>query len=283
MRIARTVTELREAIETHAGQVVGLIPTMGALHEGHLSLVRAARAECDTVVMSIFVNPTQFNDPNDLSAYPRTEAADAALAEHAGVDVLFIPAVAEMYPAGHSTIVSVRGPITETFEAVGRGQGHFDGMATIVAKLLIAAQPHRAYFGAKDAQQAVVVRRLIVDLRLPVDLKICETSRDPDGLARSSRNERLTPAERERALGISRALLAAESMFLAGEKNSSALLAAAQSVLSAHGIEPEYLALTDSTTLEHMASVDRQALILVAASIGTTRLIDNVTLTPGEH
>jgi pantoate--beta-alanine ligase len=255
---------------------------MGALHEGHLSLVHAARAECDTVVLSIFVNPTQFNDATDLSAYPRTEAADLARAADAGVDIAFVPAASEMYPSGHVTTVRVSGRITESFEAVGRGQGHFDGMATIVTKLLLAVQPDLAYFGAKDAQQAVVVRRLIEDLRLTVGLRVCETSRDRDGLARSSRNSRLSPEERQRALGLFRALSAAKSAFDGGEQRAATLLQAAQSVLDDHGVQAEYLAIADSATLEELQCVDRSALILIAAHIGRTRLIDNLELIPGE-
>lgn len=282
MRIVRTVDELREVLSPHRNGTVGLVPTMGALHEGHLSLVRAARDACDTVVMSIFVNPTQFTDPDDLSLYPRDEARDAALAEAAGVDIIFAPHADEMYPTGHTTTVRVGGSITETLEAEGRGQGHFDGVATVVTKLFIACMPDTAYFGAKDAQQALVVRRLIQDLRLPVELVVCETLRDEDGVARSSRNARLTDSERERAAALPEALVAAKTLFSLGEAESERLKDAAATVLVRSGIETEYLAVVDADTLENVTSVDRPALMLIAARIGQTRLIDNIALIPGD-
>lgn len=283
MRIIRTVDELREALGPLRGGTVGLVPTMGALHEGHLSLVRAARDSCDTVVMSIFVNPTQFADADDLSLYPRDEERDAALADAAGVDLIFAPSVAEMYPPGHHTTVRVSGWITETLEAEGRGRDHFDGVATVVTKLLIACMPDLAYFGAKDAQQALVVRRLIEDLRLPVRLVVRETLRDEDGLARSSRNARLTTSERAQAVGIPEALVAAKTLFSLGEAGSEQLKDAATTVLVRYGIEPEYLAVVDADTLESVTRVDRPVLMLIAARIGQTRLIDNIALTPGDH
>ena len=282
MRIVRTVDELREALRPLRVGTVGLVPTMGALHEGHLSLVDAARATCDTVVMSIFVNPTQFSEPDDLSAYPRDEARDTALARAAGVDIIFAPDTSEMYPAGYSTTVSVGGRITKVLEAEGRGRGHFDGMATVVSKLCIACMPDRVYFGAKDAQQVLVVRRLIADLRLPVHLEVCETLRDDDGLARSSRNGRLSAEERKQAVGIPDALAAAKTRYSLGEVESEKLIDTAATVLVQHGIDAEYLVVVDAATLESVTSVDRPALMLIAARIGQTRLIDNISLTPGE-
>ena len=281
-RVVRTVNDLREALAGRRGGSVGLVPTMGALHEGHLSLVHAARQRCDTVVMSIFVNPTQFSDAADLETYPRDEARDVALAAEAGVDIIFAPGTAEMYPEGFSTTVRIDGPITETLEAAGRGRGHFDGMATVVTKLFTACMPDLTFFGAKDAQQVVVVRRLIADLRLPIELVVCETLRDVDGLARSSRNVHLSEAEREQARGIPAALTAAETLFQLGETSGEVLIDQAKTVLVQHGIEPEYLVVVDAATLESVTRVDRPALLLTAARIGSTRLIDNVSLTPGD-
>ncbi|MGZ4174473.1 MAG: pantoate--beta-alanine ligase, partial [Solirubrobacteraceae bacterium] len=198
MRTVRTVAELRAALAgpRRAGHSIGLVPTMGAFHEGHLSLMRRARRDCDEVVVSLFVNPTQFDDPGDLSAYPREETRDAALAEDAGVDYLFAPAALEVYPPGFATTVSV-GDVTEVLEGAHRGRGHFDGVATVVTKLFNMVAPDIAYFGQKDAQQAVVIRRLVRDLDMPVRIEICPTVREPDGLAMSSRNEHLAGGERE--------------------------------------------------------------------------------------
>ncbi|QAY62762.1 pantoate--beta-alanine ligase [Xylanimonas allomyrinae] len=280
MRTVRTVAALREALAPHraAGQRIGLVPTMGALHEGHLSLVRAARADSDVVVVSVFVNPTQFDDPNDLAAYPRTEAADVALAAAAGADLVFAPEPAELYPRGYATTVAVTGPLAESLEGAQRGRAHFDGVATVVTKLLLAVAPDAAWFGAKDAQQVVVVRRVVADLGIPVRIEVGPTVRDADGLAMSSRNVRLGPADRTRALALSRALRAVQDA-LGGGADVPAARDAGLTELATEGIDPEYLALVDPDTLEP-AEPGRPVLVLVAARVGPVRLIDTVTVTP---
>ncbi|MFV0434132.1 MAG: pantoate--beta-alanine ligase [Leucobacter sp.] len=280
MRILRTVRELREAIgeARSRGDRVALVPTMGALHEGHLSLVRAARAENETVVVSVFVNPKQFDEPADLDAYPRQEQRDAELAEGAGVDLIFAPATSELYPAGFATTVHVSGSITEKLEGAVRGAAHFDGVATVVSKLLIAALPDAAYFGQKDAQQLVVVRRMVADLGLPVRVVGCPTSRDDDGLARSSRNVRLSAEQRARALAIPRALDAVREALAAGETDAAVLRARGMAVLAQSDIETEYLVLVDPTTLEEISRVVVPALCAIAARVGGVRLIDNALL-----
>lgn len=281
MRIVRTISELRGALRdarASGATSVGMIPTMGALHEGHLSLVRAARAESDVVVMSIFVNPTQFSEAADLDAYPRQEAQDTALAEEAGVDLIFAPEASELYPTGYATTVHVAGSITETLEGAGRGSAHFDGVATVVAKLLLAALPDAAYFGQKDAQQVLVVQRMVADLGIPTRVVACPTSRDEDGLARSSRNVRLSASERDRALAIPRALDAARAAVAAGETSTEKLRSQAEQTLAAAHIAPEYLAFVSSETLLPVASVVGPVLMAVAARVGDVRLIDNAVL-----
>lgn len=280
MIVVRTVADLRAALRDSRDGSIGFVPTMGALHEGHVSLLRAARAENETLVLSIFVNPTQFDEQSDLAAYPRTEAADLAIADAEGVDVVFAPGTDDMYPAGFATVVSVSGPVAETLEGASRGRAHFDGVATVVTKLLLAVLPDAAYFGAKDAQQVAVIRRMVADLSIPVRVVVCPTSRDDDGLARSSRNARLTPEERSRALAIPRALSAVTDAAAAGADDVEALRAQAAAVLSAAGVEPEYVALVDPESLVPVAIVDRPVLVAVAARVGRTRLIDNVVLEP---
>lgn len=281
MRIVRTISELRIALRDareYGATRVGMIPTMGALHEGHLSLVRAARMESDVVVMSIFVNPTQFSEAADLDAYPRQEAQDAALAEEAGVNLIFAPEASELYPTGYSTTVHVAGSITETLEGAGRGSAHFDGVATVVAKLLLAALPDSAYFGQKDAQQVLVVQRMVADLGIPTRVVACPTSRDEDGLARSSRNVRLSAGERDRALAIPRALDKARAAVTEGETTVETLRSQAERALAAADIVPEYLAFVSPETLLPVASVTEPVLMVVAARVGDIRLIDNVVL-----
>jgi pantoate--beta-alanine ligase len=280
-RIVRTVADLRTALAPHRTDGIGFVPTMGALHEGHLSLVRTARAENAVVVLSIFVNPTQFGEAADLAAYPRTEDDDVALASRAGADLIFAPAVAEMYPTGFATTVSVGGAITGTLEGAVRGRSHFDGVATVVAKLLVAVQPDRAYFGAKDAQQVVVVRRMVADLGLPVAIRALPTSRDADGLARSSRNARLSPAERELATVVPRALRRAQDAFADGIRDPLRLRAEVDAELAAAGLAAEYVEVVDADDLEPLARVERPALLALAVRVGPVRLIDNVTLAPG--
>lgn len=280
-RIVRTVAELRAALAPRRADGVGFVPTMGALHEGHLSLVRTARAETAVVVLSIFVNPTQFGEAADLAAYPRTEDEDVALASAAGADLVFAPSVDEMYPTGFATTVSVGGALTATLEGAVRGRSHFDGVATVVAKLLVAVQPDRAYFGAKDAQQVVVVRRMVADLGLPVAVHALPTSRDADGLARSSRNARLSPAERELASVVPRALRRAQDAFADGLRDPRRLGAEVDAELAAAGLAAEYVEVVDADDLEPVDRVIRAALLAVAVRVGPVRLIDNVTLVPG--
>ena len=282
MRVVRTVAELREALaaDRRQGRRVGLVPTMGALHEGHLSLIRHARAQCDTVVVSLFVNPAQFNERADLERYPRDEARDGQLAEEAGADVLFAPSVEEVYPAGFATSVEVLG-VTERLEGAARGAEHFRGVATVVAKLLGMAQPDVAYFGQKDAQQVVVIRRLVADMNLPVQVEALPTVREADGLAMSSRNALLSPAEREQALALSGALRTAAALAAQGERSATALLAAGHEHLErADGVALDYLALVDPETLEPIERLERPALLAVAARVGAVRLIDNEIVEP---
>jgi pantoate--beta-alanine ligase len=281
MKIVRTIAELRRSLSAArtGGRTVGLVPTMGALHEGHLSLLAAARDECDIVVMSLFVNPAQFAAGEDLAAYPRDEAADAELARGAGVDLLFAPAVEEMYPHGFATRVVVSG-VSERLEGAARGAGHFEGVATVVTKLLNIAAPDVAYFGQKDAQQTVVIRRMVADLDMPVRIAVCPTVREDDGLARSSRNAYLSAGEREHAVGLSRALEQAASLIAAGERDSAASSGVARRELEAYEIEPEYLAIVDPETLEAVETVTGPVLVAVAAQVGRARLIDNVLVVP---
>ena len=280
MIVVRTVAELRAALSDLRDGTIGLVPTMGALHEGHATLLRAARGTDDTVVMSLFVNPAQFDEQADLAAYPRTEQADFALAEAEGVDVVFAPAVAEVYPDGFATTVSVSGPLAETLEGAERRRAHFDGVATVVTKLLLAALPDHAYFGAKDAQQIAVIRRFVADLGIPVALVVCPTSRDADGLARSSRNTRLSAEDRAQALAIPHALQSVTDAAAAGLADTRALRARAVEVLEAGGIRPEYVALVDPDTFAPATTLDRPALLAIAARVGGTRLIDNTVVVP---
>ena len=284
MRIIRTVSALREALgQARAGgsASVGFVPTMGALHEGHLSLMRAAREENDLVVVSIFVNPKQFDEADDLAAYPRQEQHDAELAGSAGVDLIFVPDADELYPAGFATTVSVSGSIAETLEGAARGAGHFDGVATVVSKLLIAVMPENAYFGRKDAQQLVVVRRMVADLGLPVRIVGCPTEREPDGLALSSRNVRLDGEARARAAAIPRALALAESLVAGGERSTAALGRVVAETLAESGVEPEYIAFVDPVGFEAVDRIDQPVLCAIAARVGGVRLIDNTTLSVG--
>jgi pantoate--beta-alanine ligase len=252
---------------------------MGALHDGHRSLLAAARAECGVVVMSLFVNPTQFTSEQDLAAYPRDEAADAQRAQASGVDFLFAPAAGEMYPDGFATSVVVRG-ITERLEGIHRGAQHFDGVATVVTKLLNIVAPDVAYFGQKDAQQALVIKRLVADLDIATRIVVCPTVREPDGLARSSRNAQLSRADRARAVGLSRALHTAVTLISGGERDSDAAAAAARAELARHDIDSEYFAIVDPDTLVPVARIDGPVLLAVAATVGSARLIDNVLATP---
>ena len=281
MRTVRTVRELRDALapERRAGRSIGLVPTMGAFHGGHLSLIRRAREQCDVVVVSLFVNPTQFGPGEDLESYPRDEARDAELAEREGVDLLFAPPAEEVYPDGFASTVTVGG-LTEVLDGAPgrRGSSHFAGVTTVVAKLFNMVAPGVAYFGQKDAQQTLVVRKLVRDLDLPVRIEVCPTVRDQDGLALSSRNAYLSADERQRALGLSRALRAAEEAVESGRIDAVAVLQAARGELAAHGIEPEYLELRSATDLSPVDRVNGSTLLAVAARVGRARLIDNTVL-----
>ena len=280
MRTVRSVSELRTALAERRGSgPVGLVPTMGAFHEGHLSLMRAAREECETVVVSLFVNPAQFGAGEDLTAYPRDERRDGALAAEQGVDLLFAPAHEDVYPPGFDTTVAVGG-LTEVLcgDPQRRGPEHFQGVTTVVTKLLNMVGPDVAYFGQKDAQQAVVIGKLVRDLDMPVRIAVLPTVREPDGLAMSSRNAYLDPAERKRALALSRALKAADAEVASGRREADAVLAAARRELEAAGVEPEYLELRSADDLSPAARVNGRTLLAVAARVGRARLIDNTIL-----
>jgi pantoate--beta-alanine ligase len=282
MRTIRTVSELRAEVAAHrrAGRAIGLVPTMGAFHEGHLSLMRQARRDCDVVVVSLFVNPRQFNDAGDLQVYPRDEDRDAALAADLGVSYLFAPDVAEVYPAGFASSVAVRG-LTDGLEGAHRGHEHFDGVTTVVTKLLNMVGPDSAYFGQKDAQQAAVIRRLVRDLDFAVTIHVCPTIRDRDGLALSSRNVLLSDAEREQATSLSRALRAVRSAVVAGERDPDAATAAGRAELEGAGVEPEYLTLVSAETMEPVTEAEGDVLAVVAARVGPVRLIDNLPIASG--
>ncbi len=258
MKVSRTIEAIRHELAPHRSGSIGLVPTMGALHAGHLSLLRAARAECDTLVMSLFVNPAQFGDESDVASYPRDEEHDLAAAEGAGVDLVFVPTAEEMYPPGFQTWVEVTelGSLLE-----GRFRpGHFRGVATVVLKLLMIVRPDRAYFGQKDAQQVEVIRRMIHDLALDVELRVVATVRDADGLALSSRNALLSPKERQRALALPRALATKDAV------RACTLLA------ESNGLEVDYVEIADFDP----------PVLAAAVHVGSTRLIDNVVL-EGDH
>lgn len=276
MKILRTIAQVRAEIGAARGegQTVGLVPTMGAFHEGHLSLMRRARAENGLVAVSLFVNPTQFGANEDLSTYPRDEARDAALAEAEGVDILFAPSPDEIYPDGFATNVHVAG-ITEVLDGASRGAHHFDGVATVVTKLFGIVAPDVAYFGQKDAQQVLVVRRVVRDLDLDVRIEACPIVREADGLAMSSRNVYLDADARVQATALNRALSAADEVVASGNRDGDSILSAARAVLDEAAIDAEYLELRDAETLQPVDSVDRDVLLLVAARVGGARLIDN--------
>jgi pantoate--beta-alanine ligase len=281
MRIVRTVAELRAALAParRAGKRIGLVPTMGALHGGHLSLIALARGGCEVVVTSLFVNPSQFNEHADLERYPRQERRDGALAAAAGADVLFAPSVEEVYPPGFATSVEVAG-LTDRLEGAARGAEHFRGVATVVTKLLCMTMPDVAYFGQKDAQQLVVIRRLVADLNLPVRIEAGPIVRDEDGLAMSSRNGLLSADERAQAVALPAALDAASSQAAAGERSAEALVEAAREAMTRFGVEPEYLALVDPDTFQERETLSRASLLVLAARLGEVRLIDNALLMP---
>jgi pantoate--beta-alanine ligase len=276
MKILRTIAEIRGAIDPLrlAGKSVGLVPTMGYFHEGHRSLMMRSKSTCDITVVSLFVNPTQFNDPKDLEGYPRDEKNDATIAEGAGVDFLFAPAGREMYPDGYATTVSVRG-VTEPLEGAARGVAHFDGVTTVVAKLFNIVQADYAFFGQKDAQQALVVRKMVRDLDLPIRIEVCPTVREADGLAMSSRNVRLKSGDRPRALALRAGLTAARKAISDGEWRASVVEKAGRDAMEALGVIPEYFAAVPAGTLLPMETLEGEVLLAVAARIGDVRLIDN--------
>jgi pantoate--beta-alanine ligase len=283
MIVARDKAELWEALAAahRREQTIGLVPTMGSLHAGHLSLLRAARRRCDVVVMSLFVNPAQFGPREDLESYPRDESLDLELAEQEGVDLVYIPPLEEVYPDGFATQVEVGGELTEVLCGApeARGAGHFRGVATVVAKLFNSVAPDFAFFGQKDAQQAIVVRRMARDLDFPVQIEVLPTVREPDGLAMSSRNAYLTPEERDRAAALIRALRAAERVAASGETSTRVALDAARAELERAGIEPEYLEARDAEGLAPAESLNgRPVLVAVAARVGRARLIDNLVI-----
>jgi len=281
MQVLRTANELRRwsrSARVAGGATIGLVPTMGALHAGHASLMRAARAACTHVAVSLFVNPTQFGINEDFTRYPRAFEADCALAEAEGADVLFAPAVEELYPNGtNSTFVEVPG-LSERLDGASR-PGHFRGVTTVVTKLFAVAEPDRAYFGQKDAAQVAVLRRMIADLNLATEIVACPIVRDADGLALSSRNAYLTKADRTHALILSRTIRHVEFIVKEGERRASMLLAVARAALA---VEPEvrvdYIALVDWATLEPVDMAVPGTLFAVAALVGDTRLIDNTVL-----
>jgi pantoate--beta-alanine ligase len=284
MEILHTVEELRHWSRAarrqspdEDGKTIGLVPTMGALHAGHASLIRAAAAVCRHVAVTIFVNPTQFGPNEDFARYPRTFDADCALAQAEGAEVVFAPSVNELYPEGAATFVEVEG-LSSRLDGLSR-PGHFRGVATVVAKLLIAAEPDQAFFGQKDAAQVSVLRRMVADLRIGTDLVICPIVREPDGLALSSRNIYLGTEERRQAVVLIRAIRAVESLVASGERRASALLGAAREIFAAEpAVRIDYIELVDWATLLPVADAALGDLFAVAARVGSTRLIDNTII-----
>jgi len=279
MHIATTVAEMRQR-RAEMSRSVGLVPTMGYLHEGHLSLARHARAESDHVVASIFVNPTQFGPADDYQRYPRDPERDLRLLEAEGTDVVFMPSVEEMYPAGFDIWVEVGGSLTDRLEAAAR-PGHFRGVTTVVAKLFEIVRPQRAYFGEKDAQQLAVIRKMVADLNMDLEVVGLPTMREADGLAMSSRNAYLSPEERQAAAVLWRSLCRARELFDGGERSAEAIRRAMQAVLAQEPLaHVEYVSVADTATLQELEAIEGPALVSLAVGMGRTRLIDNVTLEP---
>lgn len=281
MEIVNKIDELfvtRDGIRSRGGRL-GLVPTMGALHEGHLSLIRAAKAKSDVVASSIFVNPTQFGPNEDFSRYPRDLEKDLALLERDGVDLVFVPSVEEMYPQQSVTWVAVEG-LSDRLCGKSR-PGHFRGVATVVAKLFNIVEPDLAFFGQKDAAQLAVIRRMVRDLNMPVQIEVCPIVREPDGLALSSRNAYLSPEQRQDALVLFRSLLRVRELFADGERNPAILIKAAKNVLSgSSAVRLDYFEIVDPDELTPLALINQPALVAVAAFVGNTRLIDNIVLEP---
>lgn len=259
------------------GKTIGFVPTMGYFHEGHLSLMRRARRECDVVVISIYVNPLQFGPREDFNRYPRDLPRDLKMAEEVGVDIAFVPKDEDMYPDGFQTFVEVT-ELTKGLEGFHR-PGHFRGVTTVVAKLFNIVLPHKAYFGEKDFQQLRVVQRMVRDLNFPIEIVPCPTVREPDGLAMSSRNSYLSPQERQAATVLQRALKAADDLFRQGERNAALLKAKVWEVLGKEPlVRPQYVEIVDAETLAPVFSIERPAVILLAAFVGNARLIDEWVL-----
>lgn len=279
MQIIRTVNELRAWSRAghKASKTVGLVPTMGALHAGHASLIRAARSRCDLVAVSIFVNPTQFGPNEDYARYPRTFDADCKLAESMGADAVFAPSVDDLYPNGAETFVEVE-RLSDRLDG-GSRPGHFRGVATVVTKLFVAAEPDFAFFGQKDAAQVSVLRRMTTDLLLPTEIVVCPIVRESDGLALSSRNVYLSPEQRTQALALSRAINIVEDLVGHGQRNAATLMEAAEAVFGAESaIRVDYIAVVDWATLEPVQTAAPGTLFAIAAWVGETRLIDNTIL-----
>jgi pantoate--beta-alanine ligase len=282
MRVCPTIDEIRASSRAarQGGLRIGLVPTMGALHEGHLSLVRAAKKDSDVVTVSIFVNPLQFGPNEDFSRYPRTLDRDEELLAKEKVDFLFVPTVEEMYPSGSVTFVNVEG-LSQRLEGKSR-PGHFRGVATVVSKLFHAVEPDVAFFGQKDAAQAAIIRRMVRDLNLAVEIVVCPIVREADGLAMSSRNVYLDPQQREQAVVLYRSLIHVQKLFADGERCVNTLLAAGQETIAQEpSVKLDYFAIVSQETLEPVADLSRGALVAVAAHLGNTRLIDNILLPPG--
>jgi pantoate--beta-alanine ligase len=279
MKICKTIDEMRVASRAarQSGKHLGLVPTMGALHEGHLSLMRAAKAKCSSVAVSIFVNPLQFGPNEDLAKYPRTFERDLELLEKEGVDILFAPTPEEMYPAGAVTYVTVE---ALSDKLCGKSRpGHFRGVTTVVAKLFHIVEPDFAFFGQKDAAQVTVIRRMVRDLNLPVEIVVCPIVREADGLALSSRNAYLGPQQRKSALALHRSLSQVKNLFDQGERNAAALIKAGKQVLAKEpSVRLDYFAIVNPATLDPIKELASSALVAVAGFVGNTRLIDNTVL-----
>ena len=281
MQTSQSIEETRKSLARlrRGEKRVGLVPTMGALHEGHLSLVRAARRQCEVVAVSLFVNPTQFGPQEDFSKYPRTFDKDCEMLQKEEVDLLFAPSVEDMYPKGMVTYVTVDG-LSERL--CGRSRpGHFRGVTTVVSKLFHIVEPEAAFFGQKDAAQVAIIRRMVRDLDLPVEIVVCPIVREPDGLAMSSRTAHLDPQQRKSALVLSRSLMRVQELFKHGDRNVARLIAAGKEVFAQEpSVRLDYFEIVDPENLEPVSHVSQKSLVAVAAFVGTTRLIDNIELGP---
>jgi pantoate--beta-alanine ligase len=280
LKICTTIHDMRSASRAarQSGKRIGFVPTMGALHEGHLSLVRVARTSSDAVAASIFVNPTQFGPNEDLAKYPRSFERDCEMLEREGVDFVFAPSVEEMYPAGAVTWVTVE-ELSGKLDG-GSRPGHFRGVTTVVAKLFHIVDPDKAFFGQKDAAQVAVIRRMVRDLNLPVEIVVCPIVREPDGLAMSSRNAYLDPGQRKQALMLHLSLMRVRKMAEAGERDVAKLSAAGRATFAEETVRLDYFEIVNPDTLDPVSDISDGALVAVAAYVGTTRLIDNVLLKP---